>query len=56
MQQTPSNFTIGMLIFPKMTQLDFTGPFEVFARIPETKVHVLTRGRTARCPCCHIKE
>ncbi|HEV8711548.1 MAG TPA: DJ-1/PfpI family protein [Candidatus Binatia bacterium] len=30
-----------MLIFPKMTQLDFTGPFEVFARIPETKVHVL---------------
>jgi cyclohexyl-isocyanide hydratase len=32
-----------MLIFPKMTQLDFTGPFEVFARIPETKVHVLWR-------------
>jgi cyclohexyl-isocyanide hydratase len=30
-----------MLIFPKMTQLDFTGPFEVFARIPETKIHVL---------------
>ncbi|MGE0823120.1 MAG: DJ-1/PfpI family protein [Candidatus Binatia bacterium] len=30
-----------MLIFPRMTQLDFTGPFEVFARIPNAKVHVL---------------
>ncbi len=30
-----------MLIFPHMTQLDFTGPFEVFARIPNAKVHVL---------------
>jgi len=35
------NFTIGMLIFPRMTQLDFTGPFEVLARIPETTIHVL---------------
>lgn len=41
MQQKPSGFTIGLLIFPRMTQLDFTGPFAVFARIPETKVHVL---------------
>jgi cyclohexyl-isocyanide hydratase len=40
-RQTPIHFTIGMLIFPKMTQLDFTGPFEVFARLPEVKVHVL---------------
>jgi cyclohexyl-isocyanide hydratase len=30
-----------MLIFPRMTQLDFTGPFEVFARTPGVKVHVL---------------
>lgn len=41
MPETLSNFTIGMLIFPRMTQLDFTGPFEVFARIPGVKVHVL---------------
>jgi cyclohexyl-isocyanide hydratase len=40
-QQTSTNFTIGMLIFPRMTQLDFTGPFEVFARVPGVKVHVL---------------
>src|SRR5262245_61292910 len=41
MQRQPSGFTIGLLIFPRMTQLDFTGPFEVFARIPEARVHVL---------------
>ena len=41
MQPTPASFTIGMLIFPRMTQLDFTGPFEVFARVPGAKVHVL---------------
>ncbi len=41
MSQNAAEFTIGMLIFPRMTQLDFTGPFEVFARIPNAKVHVL---------------
>jgi cyclohexyl-isocyanide hydratase len=41
MQQKPASFTIGFLIFPRMTQLDFTGPFEVFARIPDAKIHVL---------------
>jgi cyclohexyl-isocyanide hydratase len=32
---------IGLLIFPRMTQLDMTGPFEVFARIPNTVVHLI---------------
>jgi cyclohexyl-isocyanide hydratase len=32
---------IGLLIFPKMTQLDMTGPYEAFARIPNTKVHLI---------------
>jgi cyclohexyl-isocyanide hydratase len=30
--------TIGMLIFPNLTQLDLTGPYEVFGRLPDTKV------------------
>lgn len=34
-------FSIGMLLFPKLTQLDFTGPFEVLHRIPGAEVHVL---------------
>ena len=29
---------IGMLIFPRLTQLDMTGPYEVLARLPNTKV------------------
>jgi cyclohexyl-isocyanide hydratase len=32
---------IGLLLFPELTQLDMTGPFEVFARIPGAKVHVI---------------
>jgi cyclohexyl-isocyanide hydratase len=32
---------IGMLIFPGLTQLDMTGPYEVLARLPNTKVHLV---------------
>jgi cyclohexyl-isocyanide hydratase len=35
---------IGFLIFPRMTQLDMTGPFEVFARIPNTEVHLIWKN------------
>ena len=36
---------IGMLIFPKMTQLDFTGPFEALARLPNAQVHVVWKTK-----------
>ena len=32
---------IGLLIFPKVTQLDFTGPLQVFARVPGATVHLI---------------
>ena len=32
---------IGMLIFPRLTQLDMTGPYEVLARLPDTKVELV---------------
>jgi cyclohexyl-isocyanide hydratase len=35
---------IGMLIFPKLTQLDMTGPYEVLARLPNTKVHLVAHS------------
>jgi len=35
---------IGMLIFPKLTQLDMTGPYEVLARVPGTKVHLVAKS------------
>jgi cyclohexyl-isocyanide hydratase len=34
---------IGMLAFPRMTQLDLTGPYEVFARLPNTRVHLVAQ-------------
>jgi cyclohexyl-isocyanide hydratase len=37
--------TIGMLLFPKLTQLDLTGPFEVFTRFPDTTVHLVWKNR-----------
>jgi cyclohexyl-isocyanide hydratase len=35
----------GMLLFPAMTQLDLTGPYEVLARLPGWRVEVVARTR-----------
>jgi cyclohexyl-isocyanide hydratase len=32
---------IGMLLFPGLTQIDFTEPYEVFSRLPATRVLVV---------------
>ncbi|MBR0757638.1 DJ-1/PfpI family protein [Bradyrhizobium jicamae] len=32
---------IGLLVFPKVTQLDFTGPLQVFSAVPGAKVHLI---------------
>jgi cyclohexyl-isocyanide hydratase len=32
---------IGLLLFPKVTQLDLAGPYEVFCRTPRAAVHLL---------------
>src|SRR5258708_4243491 len=32
---------IGLLLFPKLTQLDLTGPLQVFASLPGAKVHLI---------------
>lgn len=32
---------IGLLIFPKVTQLDFTGPLQVFSSVPGARVHLI---------------
>jgi cyclohexyl-isocyanide hydratase len=33
---------VGMLIFPRLTQLDMTGPYEVLARTPNTRVELVS--------------
>lgn len=34
---------IGFLIFPKVTQLDFTGPLQVLSRVPGAKTHLIAK-------------
>ena len=37
---------IGILVFPRVQQLDLTGPYEVFASIPGAKVHLIWKDRS----------
>ncbi len=32
---------IGIVVFPRVTQLDFTGPLQVFSSVPGAKVHLI---------------
>jgi len=42
--------TIGMIVFDGMTQLDLTGPLEVFSRFPESKIHLISKEiRPVKC-------
>jgi cyclohexyl-isocyanide hydratase len=38
-------FHIGLLLFPEITQLDLTGPYEVFIKFPDTRVHLVWKTR-----------
>jgi cyclohexyl-isocyanide hydratase len=38
-----SPFSIVFALYPNLTQLDFTGPFEVFQRLPGARLHVASR-------------
>jgi cyclohexyl-isocyanide hydratase len=37
------HLTIGCFVFPRQDQIDFTGPFEVLSRIPNSTVHVIAK-------------
>ena len=44
MSATPqrASVVVGMVMFPGFTQLDLTGPYEVFSSAPDTEVHLLS--------------
>ncbi len=44
MSQSSGGLEIGLLLFPGVTQLDLTGPYEVFARLPGTAVHLIAKS------------
>lgn len=37
-------FNIGFLLFPNITQLDLTGPFEVLSKLPDAKLHLIWKS------------
>jgi cyclohexyl-isocyanide hydratase len=37
---------IGMLLFPQITQLDLTGPFELLHRLPDSAMHLAWKDRS----------
>ena len=37
----PNPLQIGIVVFPKVTQLDFTGPLQVFSSLPGATVHLI---------------
>lgn len=39
------SLTVGMVLFPNVTQLDLTAPYEVFSRMPDTRVAVIAATR-----------
>src|SRR5215467_8155779 len=39
-------FNIGFVIFPDLTQLDFTGPQQVLARLPASAMHIVAKSLT----------
>jgi cyclohexyl-isocyanide hydratase len=39
-----NQLTVGLLLFPDMTQLDMTGPYEVFISLPRTTVHLIWKS------------
>jgi cyclohexyl-isocyanide hydratase len=40
----PANIQIGLLVFPKVTQLDLTGPLQVFSSMSDVTVHLIWKG------------
>jgi cyclohexyl-isocyanide hydratase len=38
-------FNIGFVIFPNLTQLDFTGPLQVLHRLPDSRTHIIAGTR-----------
>jgi cyclohexyl-isocyanide hydratase len=38
-----SVFNVGFVIFPHLTQLDFTGPQQVLVRLPDSAMHIVAK-------------
>jgi cyclohexyl-isocyanide hydratase len=41
---TTAPFRIGFLLFPRLTQLDLTGPYEILSRMPDSETHLVAKS------------
>jgi cyclohexyl-isocyanide hydratase len=39
-----TRFNVGFVIFPDLTQLDFTGPLQILARLPQGSTHIVAKS------------
>ena len=37
-------FNVGFVLFPEVTQLDFTGPLQVLASLPDSAIHIVAKS------------
>jgi hypothetical protein len=38
------DFNVGFVIFPDLTQFDFTGPLQVLTRLPQAATHIIAKS------------
>jgi cyclohexyl-isocyanide hydratase len=43
--KTDAHLEIGAIIFPDIDQADFTGPFEILSRLPDSRFHVQAKEK-----------
>ena len=47
-------FNIGFVIFPDLTQLDFTGPLQVLSRLPQSATHIVAKSAAPVASDCGL--
>jgi len=47
-------FNIGFVIFPDVTQLDFTGPLQVLSGIPQSNIHIVAKSMSPVVSDCRL--
>jgi cyclohexyl-isocyanide hydratase len=48
-------FNIGFVIFPDVTQLDFTGPLQVLSALPQSTTHIIAKSEAPVSTDCPLK-
>jgi cyclohexyl-isocyanide hydratase len=47
-------FNVGFVIFPEVTQLDFTGPLQVLSGLPQSRMHIVAKSMSPVMSDCRL--